>query len=103
MPALNNARSAIATSNIELILTPHPRAGYAGIKSRVGFRMITPFPENGHTAGAGLKAAASTRVFRSVSTGAAKCSGWFSELCLSGATGGTDRANLEAHRFSNFL
>ena len=56
-----------------------------------------------HTVGNGLKPAALTRVFRSASTGAAKCSGWFSELCLSGATGGTGRANLEAHRCSNFL
>jgi hypothetical protein len=51
MPALNNPRSVIATSTMELILTPRPRAGYAGIKSRVGFRMITPSPGNGFVVG----------------------------------------------------
>ena len=51
MPTLNNPRSVIATSTMELILTPRPRAGYAGIKSRVGFRMITPSPGNGFVVG----------------------------------------------------
>ena len=43
MQALAKATADTTNSTIELILTPRPRAGYAGIKSRVGFRMITSF------------------------------------------------------------
>jgi hypothetical protein len=49
--ALAKPTTATTNSTIELILTPRSRAGYAGIKSRVGFRMITSFPENGFIAG----------------------------------------------------
>jgi hypothetical protein len=51
MQALAKATAATTNSTIELILTPRPRAGYAGIESRVGFRMITSFPGNGFDAG----------------------------------------------------
>jgi hypothetical protein len=51
MQTLAKATAATTNSTIELILTPRPRAGYAGIESRVGFRMITSFPENGFVAG----------------------------------------------------
>jgi hypothetical protein len=51
MQALAKATAATTNSTIELILTPRPRAGYAGIKSRVGFRMITSFRGNGFIAG----------------------------------------------------
>ena len=50
MQAPAKTTAANINSTIELILTPRPRAGYAGIKSRVGFRMITSFPGNGFLA-----------------------------------------------------
>jgi hypothetical protein len=56
MQTLAKATEATTNSTIELILTPRPRAGYAGIKSRVGFRMITSFPKNRSVAGDQVRA-----------------------------------------------